>query len=46
MNTGTGVWHTEGEYYGATKEGKFMTAAEAAKAGYRAAKEPVKGSKK
>lgn len=40
VNTGTGVFHHEGDrWYGKTKDGKFMTEAEAQKAGYRAAKE-------
>ena len=40
VNTSTGVFHHEGDrWYGNTKEGKFMTEAEAQKAGYRAAKE-------
>lgn len=38
VNTDTGVYHKTGQYYGATKEGKFMTEAEAQKAGYHAAK--------
>ena len=37
VNTGTGVYHKEGEYFGATKEGKFMTVADADKAGFHAA---------
>jgi hypothetical protein len=40
VNTSTKVYHKDGEYYGKTKSGKFMTAADADKAGYRAAKEP------
>jgi Helix-hairpin-helix motif len=40
VNTGTGVFHYEGDrWYGKTKEGKFMTEADALKAGYRASKE-------
>ena len=39
VNTGTGVFHKDGEYFGATKEGKFMTEADAIKAGHRAAKD-------
>jgi hypothetical protein len=38
VNTNSGVYHKSGHYYGATKEGKFMTEQEATKAGYRAAK--------
>src|SRR5262249_43627879 len=40
VNTSTGVYHYEGDrWYGKTKEGKFMTEADAIKAGYRASKE-------
>lgn len=39
VNTASGVWHTSSsKWYGATKQGKFMSAAEAGKAGYHAAK--------
>ena len=38
VNTETGVYHKGGKWYGATKQGKFMTEDEAAKAGYRAVK--------
>ncbi len=38
VNTDSGVYHKGGQFYGATKEGKFMTEQEATKAGYRAAK--------
>jgi cytoskeletal protein RodZ len=38
VNTSTGVYHKNGKWYGATKEGKFMTEQDAIKAGYRAAK--------
>jgi hypothetical protein len=38
VNTETGVYHKAGHWYGATKQGKFMTEQEAIKAGYRAAK--------
>ena len=41
VNTSSKVYHTEGEFYGHTKQGKFMTEDEAKKAGFRAAKEPV-----
>jgi hypothetical protein len=44
VNTSTKVYHKDGRYYGATKQGKFMTEADAQKAGYKAAQEP--GSKK
>jgi hypothetical protein len=39
VNTETGVYHKGGRWYGATKQGKFMTEQEAIKAGYRASKE-------
>jgi len=40
VNTKSGVFHSEGDrWYGKTKEGKFMTEADAVKAGYHAAKE-------
>ena len=38
VNTDSGVYHKGGQWYGATKQGKFMTEQEAIKAGYRAAK--------
>jgi hypothetical protein len=38
VNTDTGVYHKSGQWYGATKQGKFMTEQEAIKAGYRASK--------
>jgi hypothetical protein len=37
VNTKSGVYHSSGRYYGNTKEGKFMTEAEAKAAGYKAA---------
>ena len=39
VNTASGVYHKSGRWYGKTKEGKFMTEADAIKAGYRASKE-------
>jgi hypothetical protein len=38
-NTSSHVYHKGGENYGKTKNGKFMTEADAQKQGYRAAKE-------
>ena len=45
VNTGTKVYHKDGEFYGKTKQGKFMTAADADKAGFRAAKPPAESKK-
>jgi hypothetical protein len=43
VNTASGVYHTEGmKYYGKTKQGKYMTEADAQKAGYHAAKKSGK----
>ena len=39
VNTGTKKYHAGGKWYGKTKEGKFMTEAEAKAAGFTAAKE-------
>jgi hypothetical protein len=40
VNTSSKVFHYEGDrWYGKTKEGKFMTEADAIKAGYQASKE-------
>jgi hypothetical protein len=38
VNLDSGVYHKGGRWYGKTKNGKFMTADEAKKAGYTAAK--------
>jgi len=38
VNTDSGVYHKSGKWFGATKQGKFMTEQDAIKAGYRAAK--------
>jgi len=39
VNTDSGVYHKEGSrYYGKTKTGKYMSEADAQKAGYRVAK--------
>jgi hypothetical protein len=38
VNTDTGVYHKGGQWYGATKQGKFMTEEDAIKAGYHRAK--------
>ena len=38
VNLNTGVYHRGGRWYGKTKDGKFMAADEAKKAGYKAAK--------
>lgn len=40
VNLNTKVYHKDGEMYGTTKHGKFMSEADAQKAGNRAAKEP------
>jgi hypothetical protein len=38
VNTDSGVYHKSGKWYGATKQGKFMTEQDAVKSGYKAAK--------
>jgi hypothetical protein len=37
VNTESGIYHKSGRWYGKTKNGKFMTEAEAKAAGYKAA---------
>src|SRR5215510_3643583 len=39
VNTSSKVYHKDGKFYGKTKQGQFMTEADAQKAGYRVAKE-------
>lgn len=46
VNTSSKVYHKDGEFYGKTKRGEFMTEADAEKAGNHAAKEPAVGKKK
>ena len=41
VNTSTKVYHKDGQFYGKTKKGKFMSEDDAKKAGNRAAQEPV-----
>ena len=38
VNTDSGVYHKGGRWYGATKQGKFMTEQDAIRAGFKAAK--------
>lgn len=45
VNTSSKVYHKDGQFYGKTKQGQFMTEADAMKAGNRAAK-PSAVSKK
>src|SRR6476469_7085868 len=46
VNTNSKVYHKDGEFYGKTKQGQFMTEADAQKAGNRAAKQSAVGKKK
>ena len=41
VNTSTKVYHKDGQFYGKTKKGKFMTEDEAKSEGFKAAKEHV-----
>jgi hypothetical protein len=46
VNTDTDVFHREGdEWYGKTKHGKYMTEADASKAGYRDANDDLYGKR-
>jgi hypothetical protein len=45
VNTSTKVYHKDGQFYGKTKQGKFMSEADAQKAGFRAAKPPAEPKK-
>ena len=38
VNLGTGIYHKNGRWYGKTKNGIFMSEADARKAGYKASK--------
>lgn len=46
VNTESKVYHKSGRYYGKTKQGKFMSEADAKKANYREAKQEVGTAKK
>ena len=46
VNTNTKVYHKDGQFYGKTKQGKFMAEPDAVKAGYRAAKASAVTKKK
>jgi hypothetical protein len=45
VNESTRVYHREGEFYGKTKRGKFMSENDAKKAGFHQAKEPKTSGK-
>src|SRR4029077_6358061 len=46
VNMESKVYHKSGRYYGKTKQGKFMSEADAKKANYREAKQEVGTAKK
>ena len=47
VNLDSGIYHREGDrWYGKTKKGKFMSEADAQKAGYRASKTGQKDAEK
>ena len=41
VNTSSKIYHKDGQFYGKTKKGKFMTEDAAQSAGYTTAKEPA-----
>jgi hypothetical protein len=41
VNTSTKVYHKDGQFYGKTKQGKFMSEDDAKKGGFKAAQEPA-----
>ncbi|MBV9492064.1 MAG: hypothetical protein JO069_20405 [Verrucomicrobia bacterium] len=45
VNLSTGVFWKEGQFYGKTKRGKFLSEDEARKQGFREAKEPTASKK-
>ncbi len=46
VNKNTKVYHKSGDFYGKTKSGEFLSEADAQKAGYKAAQEPVAKKKR